>query len=69
MIVNLAWIVALVLTLLAAFLFSRRRENRLRSDASRAREQVEQLKAQLENVRHRTARLREDLSAADQHSS
>jgi signal transduction histidine kinase len=49
-----------------ALLVSRRRHIRARSEAADAREEAEQLKLQLENVRYRTARLREELSAADQ---
>ena len=48
-----------------ALLISRRRRNRALSQAANAREEAEQLKLQLENVRFRTARLREELSAAD----
>jgi signal transduction histidine kinase len=43
-----------------------RRHKRLAAQAAQARETAAQLKSQLETVRFRTARLREDLSAADQ---
>jgi signal transduction histidine kinase len=46
----------------------RRGHNRLRLKADKAWEEVERLKLQLETVKYRTARLREDLSAADRHS-
>ncbi len=49
-----------------ALLVSVRQRSRALSDAQNAREQAEQLKLQLETVRYRTARLREELSAADQ---
>lgn len=51
---------------LPALLFCRRQESRLLSAAGEAREETEQLRLQLENVRYRTGRLREELSAADQ---
>src|ERR1017187_9942426 len=51
---------------LPALLLSRSRCNRTLSQARSAREEVEQLKLQLETVRYRTARLRDELSAADQ---
>jgi two-component system C4-dicarboxylate transport sensor histidine kinase DctB len=43
-----------------------RRHKRLAAQAAETQETAAQLKAQLETVRFRTARLREDLSAADQ---
>jgi signal transduction histidine kinase len=49
-----------------ALLFCRRQESRLLSAAGQAREETEQLRLELENVRYRTGRLREELSAADQ---
>lgn len=59
-------VVACVLASLPALLLSRRHYDRLLAEAGKAREEVEQLKLQLETVRYRTARLREELSAADQ---
>jgi two-component system C4-dicarboxylate transport sensor histidine kinase DctB len=50
---------------LPALLLSRRRHNRALSETRNAREEAEQLKLQLDTVRYRTARLREELSAAD----
>jgi signal transduction histidine kinase len=50
---------------LPALLMSRRQRRDALSEAGSAREEVEQLKLQLEAVRYRTSRLREDLSAAD----
>jgi signal transduction histidine kinase len=58
-------VAACCLAPLPALLLSRRRSNRALSEAANAREEAEQLKLQLENVRYRTARLREELSAAD----
>jgi signal transduction histidine kinase len=58
--------VACSLAPLPALLVSRRHQAQLLREAGKAREEAEQLKLQLENVRHRTARLREELSAADQ---
>src|ERR1035437_8968599 len=46
-------------------LFFRRRQNQLLLQVKHSTEEVERLKLQLENVRFRTARLREELSAAD----
>jgi signal transduction histidine kinase len=51
---------------LPALLFSRRQQNQALARARNAREEAEQLKLQLETVRYRTGRLREELSAADQ---
>src|ERR1039457_7179861 len=50
---------------LPALLLSRRWRDHALSEAASAREEAEQLKLQLESVRYRTARLREELSAAD----
>jgi signal transduction histidine kinase len=58
-------VVAWSMAPLPALLLSRRRHDRALSEAGNAREAAEQLKLQLENVRYRTARLREELSAAD----
>jgi len=58
-------VVAAVLAPLPGLLFYRGRFDRAQADARNAREETEQLKLQLENVRYRTVRLREELSAAD----
>jgi signal transduction histidine kinase len=63
---GLVLMVACLLSPLPALLLSRRHHNRLLSEARKARDEVEQLKLQLETVRYRTARLREELSAAGQ---
>ena len=57
---------ACLLAPLPALLVSRRRRNLLLSEARSAREEAEQLKLQLQSVRFRTVRLREELSAAGQ---
>jgi signal transduction histidine kinase len=62
---SLLLLVACCLAPLPALLISRRRRNSALSEVANAREKAEQLKLQLENVRFRTARLREELSAAD----
>src|SRR5664280_405787 len=62
---SLVLVVACLLAPLPALLLSRRQRNRALSEARNAREEAEQLKLQLESVRYRTARLREELSAAD----
>jgi signal transduction histidine kinase len=59
-------VIAASLAPLPALLFFRSRRKRALADTKNAREEVEQLKLQLETVRYRTARLREELSAADQ---
>jgi two-component system C4-dicarboxylate transport sensor histidine kinase DctB len=48
-----------------ALLFFRHRRNQWLLQVKQAKEEAEQLKLQLETVRYRTARLREELSAAD----
>jgi signal transduction histidine kinase len=58
--------IACVLAPLPALLLLRRQSIRALSAARNAREEAEQLRLHLENVRYRTARLREELSAADQ---
>jgi signal transduction histidine kinase len=63
---SLVLVVACSLAPLPALLLSRRRRNRALGEARNAREEAEQLKLQLETVRFRTARTREELSAADQ---
>ena len=63
------WAVALAASVLAplpGLVAYHRRHNRLAARAAQAHETAAQLKFQLETVRFRTARLREDLSAADQ---
>jgi two-component system C4-dicarboxylate transport sensor histidine kinase DctB len=50
---------------LPALLHERRQRDRLLACAADAQEKVAQLKMQLETVRYRTARLREELQAAD----
>jgi two-component system C4-dicarboxylate transport sensor histidine kinase DctB len=63
---SLVLAVACCLAPLPALLLSRRYWNHALQDASNAREEAEQLKLQLQTVRYRTSRLREELSAADQ---
>jgi signal transduction histidine kinase len=58
--------VGVPLALLPGLLFYRRQNDRALAEARNAREEAEQLKLQLQNVRYRTVRLREELSAADQ---
>ena len=50
---------------LPALLFMARQRRRLTACAAKAEEDAEQLKLQLDTVRYRTARLREELQAAD----
>jgi len=63
---GMAFVAACSLAPLPALWFSSRRRSQALSEASSAREEVEQLKLQLDTVRYRTVRLREELSAADQ---
>jgi signal transduction histidine kinase len=56
---------ALALTSLPALLIRGRREARLGLEASRALEKAEELKLELDTVRYRVVRLREELAAAD----
>ena len=63
---GLVLLVACSLAPLPALLVGRRRYRRALCEARNAREEAEQLKLQLQSVRFRTARLREELSAADQ---
>lgn len=58
--------VASALAPVPGLLLFRRRQRRLAAEAAEARENAAQLRSQLETVRFRAARLREDLSAADQ---
>ena len=62
----LVLVAACLLAPLPALLISHHRRQNAISEASNAREEAEQLKLQLQSVRFRTARLREELSAADQ---
>lgn len=57
--------VGLALAPLPVLVICQRRLDRLARRAAEAREEAEQLKLQLETVRYRTVRLREELSAAD----
>ena len=61
----LVLVAACLLAPLPALLLARRRHDRVLSEARRSREEAEQLKLQLDSVRYRTGRLREELSAAD----
>ncbi len=63
---NLVLVVACSLGPLPALLLSRRQRSHVLSEERNAREEAEQLKLQLESVRCRAVRLREELSAADQ---
>ena len=56
---------AVLLAPLPALLAMRRQRAQLQADAARAKEAAEQLRLQLETVRYRTSRLREELQAAD----
>ncbi len=58
-------ILAVILAPLPALLQSRRRQRQTLVLLERAREEAVQLQLQLDTVRYRTARLREELSAAD----
>jgi two-component system C4-dicarboxylate transport sensor histidine kinase DctB len=65
-----AWSMALItmaalLAPLPALLYMRRQHSRLLSETARAEETVTQFKLQLDTVRYRTSRLREELQAAD----
>jgi signal transduction histidine kinase len=62
---SLVLLIAGLLAPLPALLISSRRHHHTLSLAKNAREEAEQVKLQLETVRYRTARLREELSAAD----
>jgi signal transduction histidine kinase len=58
-------LVAVTLAPLPALLYARRQRSRLIASAAEAQEEAAQLKLQLETVRYRTSRLREELQAAD----
>lgn len=60
-----ATVLALLLAPVPAMIFTRRERHRLLARAAKAEEKAEQLKLQLETVRYRTSRLREELQAAD----
>jgi len=60
------FVIAALLAPLPGLLSYRREHQRALAEVRTAREEAEQLKLQLENVRYRTVRLREELSAADQ---
>lgn len=57
--------VAMLLAPVPALISRRRQRTRLLDSARRAEEAAEQLKLQLDTVRYRTSRLREELQAAD----
>ena len=61
----LVLILCFLLAPFPALLFARRNTRRQAADLRNAREEVEQLKLQLDSVRYRTGRLRAELSAAD----
>lgn len=63
---SLIFAVAVVLAPLPGLLLYRRQHHHALSEARVAREEAEQLKLELQNVRYRAVRLREELSAADQ---
>lgn len=65
---SVAIAVAVLLSPVPAFLYLRRRSTELRARASAAEERTAQLQLELETVRYRTARLREELQAADRQS-
>jgi two-component system C4-dicarboxylate transport sensor histidine kinase DctB len=58
-------ILAVMVAPLPALLYAHRQRGRLQACAAKAEEEVAQLKLQLETVRYRTSRLREELQAAD----
>jgi two-component system C4-dicarboxylate transport sensor histidine kinase DctB len=58
-------ILAVLAAPLPSLVYARRQRDRLLACAAKAEEDVAQLKLQLETVRFRTARLREELQAAD----
>jgi signal transduction histidine kinase len=60
-----ASLVAVLVAPLPALLYSRRQRARLLACAANAEEAAAQLRLQLDTVRYRTARLREELQAAD----
>jgi two-component system C4-dicarboxylate transport sensor histidine kinase DctB len=58
-------ILAILAAPIPALLFVRKEQSRLTASALKSEEDAEQLKLQLDTVRYRTARLREELQAAD----
>ncbi len=58
-------ILALIMAPLPALLYSRRQRRQTLAELESAREEAVQLRLQLDTVRYRTTRLREELSAAD----
>ena len=60
-----AVIAAALLAPIPALLIGRRQRNQLSVAAANAKEEAEQLRLQLDTVRYRTSRLREELQAAD----
>jgi len=58
-------ILAVLVAPLPALVYAHRQKDRLLACAAKAEEDAAQLKLQLETVRYRTARLREELQAAD----
>ena len=62
---TLIFLFAVIIAPIPTLLFMSRQRNRLLSRAARAEENTEQLQLQLDTVRFRTARLREELQAAD----
>jgi len=58
-------LLAILLAPLPALLYAHRQRGRLLASANNAEEEVAQLRLQLETVRFRTSRLREELQAAD----
>lgn len=63
---SVVWIAGCLLAPLPALLLSRRERRQGLAEVRNAREDREELKLQLDTVRFRAARLREELSAADQ---
>jgi two-component system C4-dicarboxylate transport sensor histidine kinase DctB len=59
-------VLAVLVAPVPALLYAHRQRGRLLACAAKAEEAAEQLKLQLETVRYRTARLREELQAANQ---
>jgi C4-dicarboxylate-specific signal transduction histidine kinase len=62
---EIAAVAALLLAPLPALLYMRRQQSELQACAAKSQEAAAQLKLQLDTVRYRTARLREELQAAD----
>jgi len=58
-------ILAVLIAPLPALLYSQRRRRQLQAIAASAQDEAAQLKLQLDTVRYRTSRLREELQAAD----